>query len=187
MISDNLFFWRKFNCGRCNFFPFYGQLLSLGKSPFLFWSSYKPKSVSTQSSCVWLSSLHWHVTTQQKTALPRVVDWVEVTSWGSTNCWPREYGDNMSVYHIKRIVFLGEKFTLPSQCHSRNNYMFLKVFCGFSKILVIFLCLCNLKTSKQTTLAAIIFMPGLDFRRLPRVRWPALCPVLANYWKANVG
>ena len=114
-------------------------------------------------------------------SIARVVDWVEVTSWGSTNCWPREYGDNMSVYHIKRIVFLGEKFTLPSQCHSRNNYMFLKVFCGFSKILVIFLCLCNLKPSKQTTLAAIIFMPGLDFRRLPRVRWPDPCPVLANY------
>ena len=34
VISDNLFFWRKFNCGRCNFFPFYGQLLSLEKVHF---------------------------------------------------------------------------------------------------------------------------------------------------------
>lgn len=39
-----------------------------------------------------------------------VVDWVEVILWGLINCWLCEYGDNMLVYYIKRIVFFGEKF-----------------------------------------------------------------------------
>ena len=101
----------------------------------------------------------------KKHSVVRVVDWVEETSCSATNCWPREYADNMSVYHVQRIVFLGEKFTRPFHCHSRKKHISPKLFCGFSKILVIFLCLCNLKPSKQTTLAAFIFMPGLDFSR----------------------
>ena len=108
------------------------------------------------------------MTTQRKTQhCPRVVDWVEVTSCGATNCWPREYGDNMPLCHIQGIVFLGERCTLPSQCHSRENHIYTspKVFCCFSKILVIFLRLCNLKPLTQTTLAAFFFMPRLDFRR----------------------